>query len=163
MKQSILIFILLSVSVSVMCQNSLELKQSSYIVKPPVKKQINLLAEVGGNGLLMSFGLEHEKYEYNVLKNTIRYGFSILSYSVYGEYNINFGRNKNYFELGAGPTLHYDNDLNLFVFGRIGYRYSSDRFIFRAGFTPYLLINNGYGVYLRPHFGMTLGIPLKQI
>jgi len=162
MKQSILIFIVLYFSVSALCQNSLELNQNSYNVKSSVKKQINLLGEVGGNGLLFSFGLEQAKYEYNVLKNTIRCGFSIFEYSIFGEYNINFGKNKNYFELGAGPTLHYDQGLNLLVFGRIGYRYISDRFIFRAGFTPFLLIGNGSSPYLRPHFGMTLGIPLKR-
>lgn len=157
MKQSILIFILLYFSVSAICQNSFNVKSS---VKN--QRQINALGEIGGNGLILSVGLEHAKYDYNVLKNSIRWGFSFLDYSVFGEYNINFGRNKNYFELGAGPTLHYDQGLDLFIFGRIGYRYNSDRFIFRAGFTPYLLFGYESQLYLRPHFGMTLGIPLKR-
>lgn len=157
MKHSILIFILFYFSISVVCQNSYNLESPS-----KNQRQINALGEIGGNGLILSLGLEHAKYDHKVLKNTIRWGITITDYSVFGEYNINFGINRNYFEIGAGPTLYYDQSLNLFVFGRIGYRYNSDRFIFRAGFTPYLIMGVGSNVVVRPHFGITLGIPLKR-
>ena len=156
MKQSTLFFILFYFSISTVCQNNYNIESSA-----KSQRQINLLGEVGGNGLILSMGLEHAKYNHKVLKNTIRWGVSITEYSVFGEYNINFGKNNNYFELGTGPTLYYDQGLNLFVFGRIGYRYNSDSFIFRAGFTPYILMAMGLDAVVRPHFGITLGVPLK--
>jgi len=157
MKQSILVFIVFYFSISAVCQNNYNLESS---VKN--QRQINAIGEVGGNGIIFSLGLEHAQYDHNVLKNTIRWGVGILAYSVYSEYNIDFGKNKNYFELGAGPTLNYEHGLNLFVFGRIGYRYNSDSFIFRAGFTPFLLMSMGSNTIIRPSFGITLGIPLKR-
>lgn len=157
MKQSILTLIVFLFSFSAVSQNN-------YTIESTVKnqRQINALGEIGGNGLILSVGLEHAKYEHNVLKNTIRWGFSFLDYLVFGEYNMNFGRNKNYFELGAGPSLYYDQGLNLFVYGRIGYRFNSDRFIVRVGFTPYFIANMGSNIAVMPHFGITLGVPIKR-
>lgn len=147
-------------SISVIGQKSFEKETYTHLSG---RRQLNLVGEIGGNGLLMSVGLEHEKYKFNVLQETFRYGISIVDYSLLAEYNKDFGKNNHYFELGIGPTLHYDQGLSLFLFGRIGYRYNSSRFIFRVGFTPYLVFyNQEDSPALMPHFGVTLGIPLKH-
>jgi len=127
------------------------------------KRETNFIGELGGNGMLFSLGMEHAKFDNKVLKNTIRWGVTILpvkTYTVFGEYNVDFGKNKNYFELGTGPTLYWDQGLNFILYGRIGYRYISDNFIFRAGFTPVFLLNSEFG--FSPHVGISLGLPLRQ-
>lgn len=156
MKQSILIILILYFSNFAVCQNNYNVESS---IKN--KRKINALGEIGGNGIVLSLGLEHALYNHKVLKNTIRWGISITEYSAFGEYNINFGKNNNYFELGAGPTLNYNEGFNLLVFGRIGYRYNSDRFIFRIGFTPYFITDLGSNAIVRPYFGISFGVPIK--
>lgn len=158
MKYSILVFTSFLFSISAVCQNDYNLKSSG-----KYQTQINALGEIGGNGIYLSMGFEQANFEYKVLKSTFRGGFSLLEYLVFGEYNFDFGTNKNYFELGVGPSLSYtDNSLNLYLFGRIGYRYISDTFIFRAAFTPFLGILNGADVYPNPYFGVSLGFPIKR-
>lgn len=58
MKQITLILLLLYFTISVIGQNSLD--KGNYSV-PSRRSHLNLLGEVGGNGLLMSVGLEHER------------------------------------------------------------------------------------------------------
>lgn len=131
------------------------------------ERQINFIMEIGGNGMGYSFGLEHAKFDGDNLKNTIRWGLSFIdTYSACGEFNFDFGKNKNYFELGFGPTIYWNQGMEYFLYARIGYRFNSDHFIFRIGFTPsYLLpINNKPEliVWSVTSFGISFGVPLNN-
>lgn len=157
MKYCILVFLLTPFFFTAMCQNY---NNSDSSVKH--RTQINALGEIGGNGLFLSFGFEQANYEYKALKSTFRAGFTLTDYLVFSEYNFDFGIKNNYFELGAGPSLHFDeNNINLYIFGRLGYRYNSDTFIFRAAFTPFLAFENGVYAYTFPFLGVSVGIPIR--
>ncbi len=164
MRRVFIILIAFSFPLFSISQNDLAIGQNHYNIQfYDSKRQTNFIGELGGNGLLFSLGMEHAKFNNKTLKNTFRWGFSFLpvtTYSLFGEYNVDFGKNKNYFEIGTGPTLYWDQGLDLILCGRIGYRYISDRFIFRIGFTPILLMNNEFG--FSPYYGISLGLPLKQ-
>lgn len=158
MKYCILVFIMITFFFTAMCQNY---NNSDSSVKH--QTQINTLVELGGNGIYLSMGFEQENFKYNDLKNSFRVGLALTEYLVFTEYNFDFGRKNNYFEIGAGPSLHFDeNNINLYIFGRMGYRYNSDTFIFRAAFTPFLSFENGVFVYMYPYLGISIGIPIRN-
>ena len=163
MKKFILIFFMFSTLISYSQQVVTEIQRESI-----PQRQLNLIGELGGNGVFYSVGLEHTRFRNGVLKDSFRYGLSYTPSTMYGnclciftELNSEFGKNKNYFEVGAGPTLLISYSPILIVTGRIGYRYNTNHFIFRAGFTPLFFIGIGSTPGFIPSAGISFGIPLS--
>ena len=163
MKKLILVFYLFFTLISYSQQVVTELQRDSI-----PKRQLNLIGEFGGNGVFYSIGLENSRFRKGVLQDSFRYGLSYTPSTMYGnclsvfaEINSDFGKNKNYFEIGAGPTLFISYNPTMIVTGRIGYRYNSNHFIFRAGFTPLFFIGIGSTPGIIPSAGISFGIPLS--
>ncbi len=170
MKKIIFIFLLFLPLISYSQPSSTENLKDSLSLPSSNPHQINFIGELGGNGILYSVGLEYAKFKSSVLHYTLRYGLSYTPskmqgdfFSTFAEYNSEFGKNNHYFELGAGPTLLFSNNLILIVTGRIGYRYNSKHFIFRAGFTPLFFVGLGSSASILPSAGISVGIPLSRL
>jgi hypothetical protein len=167
MKKLIFVFFLFNALNLYSQQPISENKADSTLLNFPVHRKINLMGELGGNGGFYSVGLEHAKFKKGILQDTFRYGLSFTPSTLYGnflsafaEFNTEFGNKNNYFELGAGPTIIFSNGPLLIVTGRIGYRFNSDHFIFRAGFTPLFFVGLGSTEGILPWAGISFGIPL---
>lgn len=133
-------------------------------------KQRNLIVEIGGNGLLYSVGFEETRFLQNELKISFRLGASFFPinnnnnfYSAFFEFNKDFGKNNQYFEIGIGNTFSYQYYFKYYLVGRIGYRYNADKYTFRISLNPFLLtplFNNNFGFV--PLVGISFGIPLSK-
>lgn len=169
MKKLLFIFLFFFRLISYSQQPATENLNDSTLLHASYQHQLNFIGELGGNGVFYSIGLEHAKFKLSGLQYTFRYGLSYIPSTMYGnffstfaELNSEFGKNNHYLELGAGPTILFSHNPMLIVTGRIGYRYNSNHFIFRAGFTPLFFVGLGSTQGIIPSAGISFGIPLSQ-
>jgi len=126
--------------------------------------------ELGGNGGFYSVNYDRIVLSGKRTHLSVRGGLSVahFTYLVPLEINLLFGKRHNFFELGFGETLDANNQRagggigfkHYLPFMRFGYRLqkkvNDGGFLFRAGFTPTFVVDEGRGFPI-PFAGVSFG------